>query len=101
VDAAPGARRHAVATVIEVTKDEDASHSEVFIQTRDRPGLLTDIVRTLKDINVNVVSAEVRRMGSHSVIACTGDHRRCHTPQWLCGQMYAILSVYVTLPWQL
>lgn len=52
--------RHAVATVIDVTEDEDASHSEVFIQTRDRPGLLTDIVRTLKDINVNVVSAEVR-----------------------------------------
>ena len=46
-----------------MTEDEDASHSEVFIQTRDRPGLLTDIVRTLKDINVNVVSAEVRRMG--------------------------------------
>ena len=63
MDAAPGARRHAVATVIEVTEDEDASHSEVFIQTRDRPGLLTDIVRTLKDSNVNVVSAEVRRMG--------------------------------------
>ena len=49
-----------MATVIDVTEDEDASHSEVFIQTRDRPGLLTDIVRTLKDINVNVVSAEVR-----------------------------------------
>ena len=48
-----------MATVIDVTEDEDASHSEVFIQTRDRPGLLTDIVRTLKDVNVNVVSAEV------------------------------------------
>jgi len=55
------ARRHVVETVIDVREDEDASHSEVFIQTRDRPGLLTDIVHTLKDINVNVVSAEARR----------------------------------------
>ncbi len=62
------ARRHVVETVIDVREDEDASHSEVFIQTRDRPGLLTDIVHTLKDINVNVVSAEARRLAPAALL---------------------------------
>ena len=58
--------------MIDVSEDEDASHSEVFIQTRDRPGLLTDIVRTLKDINVNVVSAEVCAGAGVCARACKG-----------------------------
>ena len=45
---------------MEVTEEESGTHSKVSIRTRDRPGLLTDIVHTLKDISVNVVSAEVR-----------------------------------------
>ena len=66
-------------TVIDVREDEDASHSEVFIQTRDRPGLLTDIVHTLKDINVNVVSAEARRPGTRGIARCLGAGRY---PDW-------------------
>ena len=31
----------------------------MVIRTNDRPGLLTDIVHNMKDINVNVISAEV------------------------------------------
>ncbi len=46
---------------MEVTpEDETGSFSIVHVSTRDRPGLLTDIVKTLKDLNVNVISAEVR-----------------------------------------
>ena len=48
-------------THVEVTpEDETGSFSIVHVKTRDRPGLLTDIVRTLKDLNVNVISAEVK-----------------------------------------
>ena len=54
-------RRATVATVVEVADEDSGTHSIVHIKTRDRPGLLTDIVKVLKDINVNVVSAEVRR----------------------------------------
>ena len=47
-------------THVEITpEDESGSFSIVHIKTRDRPGLLTDVVRTLKDLNVNVISAEV------------------------------------------
>ena len=46
---------------MEVTpEDESGSFSIVHVKTRDRPGLLTEIVRTLKDLNVNVISAEAR-----------------------------------------
>lgn len=52
-----------MATVVDVVKeDESGSHSIVHIKTRDRPGLLTDIVKVLKDISVNVISAEVRAL---------------------------------------
>ena len=54
-------RREKIKTHVEVTpEDETGSFSIVHIKTRDRPGLLTDIVRTLKDLNVNVISAEVK-----------------------------------------
>jgi len=52
--------RDEVKTHVEITpEDESGSFSIVHIKTRDRPGLLTDVVRTLKDLNVNVISAEV------------------------------------------
>jgi len=44
-------------------EDPSGSHSELTIVTTDRPGLLTDIVTILKDISVNVVSAEVDTEG--------------------------------------
>jgi hypothetical protein len=47
-------------TFIDVQSEENGRYSVLKISTGDRPGLLTDIVRILKDISVNVVSAEVR-----------------------------------------
>ncbi|KAK9810145.1 hypothetical protein WJX72_005535 [[Myrmecia] bisecta] len=55
--------RSAVSTSIIITDDDDDNFTEVRIETTDRPGLLTDIVRTLKDINVNVISAEIDTEG--------------------------------------
>ncbi|CAD7695727.1 unnamed protein product [Ostreobium quekettii] len=58
--------RNAVDTTIRIREDDTGSHSEVFITTWDRPGLLVDIVATLKDLNVNVVSAEVDTVGTEA-----------------------------------
>lgn len=46
-------------TTVVVRDSEEGGFSEMDVVTNDRPGLLTDIVKVLKDINVNVISAEV------------------------------------------
>lgn len=51
--------RPKVETVIDVENIQNGRYSILRITTGDRPGLLTDIVRILKDISVNLVSAEV------------------------------------------
>lgn len=50
--------RSEIKTNISVKEDPDGAYTEVVIKTTDRPGLLTDIVTNMKDMNVNVVSAE-------------------------------------------
>lgn len=45
--------------MVKVVTDEDEGYSELRVTTTDRPGLLTDIVHSLKDVSVNVISAEV------------------------------------------
>ena len=49
-----------VETVISIQHNEESAFSTLHIKTLDRPGLLVEIVKVLKDINVNVISAEVR-----------------------------------------
>ena len=51
--------RAEIKTVILVEQDPDGAYTQIIVKTSDRPGLLTDIVHDLKDINVNVLSAEV------------------------------------------
>eukprot|EP01025_Chloroclados_australasicus_P047766 TRINITY_DN5388_c0_g2_i1.p1 TRINITY_DN5388_c0_g2~~TRINITY_DN5388_c0_g2_i1.p1 ORF type:complete len:289 (-),score=33.43 TRINITY_DN5388_c0_g2_i1:146-1012(-) len=51
-------------TIIKIKPTEDGRHTKLTVSTFDRPGLLVDIVRTLKDCNVNVLSAEVDTIGS-------------------------------------
>lgn len=63
-----GARSHRmVETIIDVDGDEDDQNSTLFIKTLDRPGLLVEIVKVLKDINVNVISAEVNTEGKQVI----------------------------------
>ncbi|GAX84153.1 hypothetical protein CEUSTIGMA_g11576.t1 [Chlamydomonas eustigma] len=61
-----GTARAVVPTSIEVTEAENGSCSVLKIKTADRPGLLVDIVRVLKDVNLNVVSAEVDTVGTEA-----------------------------------
>lgn len=60
-----GAQFHEeVATSIQLHTAPDSAFTKLDVTTVDRPGLLVNIVRTLKDCNVNVVSAEVDTIGN-------------------------------------
>ncbi|KAG2432723.1 hypothetical protein HYH02_012857 [Chlamydomonas schloesseri] len=59
-----GTRRRVVQTTIDVAEAKNGVCSLLRIVTSDRPGLLVDIVRVLKDINLNVVSAEIETEGA-------------------------------------
>jgi UTP:GlnB (protein PII) uridylyltransferase len=59
--------RSEVKTSITVKQDPDGAFTEVVITTADRPGLLTDIVHNMKDINVNVISAEIDTEGRTAI----------------------------------
>lgn len=61
-----GKIRKVVPTVIDIEEAQNGSCSLLKITTSDRPGLLVDIVRVLKDINLNVVSAEVDTIGAEA-----------------------------------
>lgn len=61
-----GRRRSVVQTCIEVREAPNGAASILNINTQDRAGLLVDIVRVLKDINLNVVSAEVDTVGDQA-----------------------------------
>ena len=66
-------RTSSVKTRISITQDETLTRSMLEITTGDRPGLLVDIVRTLKDVNVTVISAMVLLSGAKeatSIYAC-------------------------------
>lgn len=45
---------------------QDGRYTQLDISTKDRPGLLTDIVGNLKNLNINVVSAEVDTIGDEA-----------------------------------
>jgi UTP:GlnB (protein PII) uridylyltransferase len=53
-----------VKTSIQLVNPPDVPFTRLEVTTMDRPGLLVDIVRTLKDCNVNVLSAEVDTIGA-------------------------------------
>ena len=62
-----------VSTDITLHADKNGIRTILEVTTGDRPGLLVDIVRTLKDISVNVVSAKAETIGkaAHDVFAVT------------------------------
>lgn len=62
-----GSNPRSVNTQIEVKDHENGRFTVLSLATLDRPGLLTEIVHVLKDINLNVVSAEVDTIGRLAV----------------------------------
>jgi len=62
-----------VNTEVSLYRDQQDIRTILEITTADRPGLLVDIVKTLKDVSVNVISAKVETIGkaAHDVFAVT------------------------------
>lgn len=52
-----------IPTSIRISADGSGARTRLDVVTTDRPGLLVDIVGTLKDVSVNVLSAEVDTIG--------------------------------------
>ena len=68
VDANPlGARPPSKVKTKVAIKAMGSSRSKLTVETADRPGLLVDVVRTLKDLSLNVVSAEIDTIGPKAV----------------------------------
>ena len=77
--------------MVQVLEHENGDHSEVFVETADRAGLLTTIVQTLKDLNVNVVAAEVRRCKVTTTLlterfGSLGGHTPCREGSLRCAK---------------
>lgn len=53
----------AIPTTIELKADKTGSRSALHLVTTDRPGLLVDVVRVLKDCSLNVISANINTVG--------------------------------------
>ena len=81
-----GVYRTTTGTTVVVRESEEGGFSEMDIITTDRPGLLTDIVKVLKDINVNVISAEVGGSKCYSISPCVQGQRQ------LCGAHQACVA---------
>ena len=53
----------AIPTSIKISENANGSRSALELKTLDRPGLLVDVVRVLKDCSLNVVSASINTVG--------------------------------------
>uniref|UniRef100_A0A7S0NB33 ACT domain-containing protein n=1 Tax=Pyramimonas obovata TaxID=1411642 RepID=A0A7S0NB33_9CHLO len=62
-----------IPTSVKIFADETGGRSRLDVVTTDRPGLLVDIVSVLKDISVNVISAEIDTIGimAHDILFLT------------------------------
>jgi len=55
-----------IETKISIDEDRSGRYTVLRLITQDRPGLLIDVVQILKDVSVNVLSAEVDTIGDEA-----------------------------------
>lgn len=91
-----GQRERSFVTQVEVRESESGLYTKVLVNTLDRPGLLTDIVRTLKDINLNVVSAEVDTVGKNAVDMFNVTYHGEPLPEQMCQLTVNALQYYLS-----
>ena len=91
-----GARPRSIVTQIEVRESDSALFTQILVNTLDRPGLLTDIVRVLKDINLNVVSAEVDTIGRNAVDTFNVTYHGEPLPGPMCQLAVNALQYYLS-----
>lgn len=82
-------------TQIECRESESGVYTELLVNTLDRPGLLTQIVRVLKDINLNVVSAEVDTIGRNAVDTFNVTYHGEPLPKPMCDLAINALQYYL------
>jgi UTP:GlnB (protein PII) uridylyltransferase len=91
-----GAQTRGIQTQVEVREADDGSHSILLVNTLDRPGLLTDIVRILKDISLNVVSAEIDTIGRNAVDTLSVTYHGEPLNQSMCQLAVNALQYYLS-----
>jgi UTP:GlnB (protein PII) uridylyltransferase len=72
-------------------------HSKLTIECTDRPGLLVEIVRVLKDLSLNVVSAEVDTIGDKASDIIYVTHRGAPLSPSMEQLVCNSLSYYLSL----
>jgi hypothetical protein len=96
-----------IKTSVRIEKQGSGSRSALMLTTTDRPGLLVDVVRVLKDCSLNVVSASINtkaraRACAHcarsvALVRCEcGDADVCCAAALLCQGLAAEDTFYVT-----
>ena len=90
-----GAKVRSIITQIETRDAESGAFTQILVNTLDRPGLLTDIVRVLKDINLNVVSAEVDTIGRNAVDIFNVTYHGEPLPDPMCQLAVNALQYYL------
>jgi len=90
-----GTRARSIVTQIEARECESGLYTQLLVNTLDRPGLLTDIVRVLKDINLNVVSAEVDTIGRNAVDTFNVTYHGEPLPEPMCQLATNALQYYL------
>lgn len=83
-------------TQIETRESESGMFTQLLVNTIDRPGLLTDIVRVLKDISLNVVSAEVDTVGRNAVDTFNVTYHGESLPEPMCQLAVNALQYYLS-----
>ena len=96
-DASPlGVRKYGIKTQVEVRDDESGLSSKLLVNTVDRPGLLTDIVHILKDISLNVISAEVDTIGRNAFDVFQITYHGDPLPPPMCQLVVNSLQYYLS-----
>ena len=90
-----GRRKRSIITQIEARENDSGTFTQILVNTLDRPGLLTDIVRILKDINLNVISAEVDTIGRNAVDQFNVTYHGEPLPESMCQLAINALQYYL------
>lgn len=91
-----GGAARKIITQIEIRESESGLYSELLVNTLDRPGLLTQIVSILKDINLNVVSAEIDTIGRNAVDTFNVTYHGEPLPKPMCELAVNALQYYLS-----
>eukprot|EP00898_Chlorokybus_atmophyticus_P004907 jgi/Chlat1/5417/Chrsp35S00401 len=86
-----------IPTMISVSMHPDGTCSILKVQTADRPGLLFDITKTLKEISVNILTAEIDTKGLVAMDKFEVEYRGRGLPKPMVELVTNCLQYYLDL----